>query len=416
MKDKLKETISSHFSYRTIHLILKFIVRIFSYLMAGVLYIFMSKLLSNIVENSHEVSLFISILTLILLFLPIQDSLEEGAKKSLLSEYIIDDESSTKITYRRFDFFSFIYNVFPDMIKLGGSESGRLVLFGKNEPIIYTYNPKSKHNKVKSTNYLINDNFKKYLLDKKEGIALSQCLSKTELSSYFESLKSNFILPFVTKEKLLGFISFEKEVDTDSEEFSSLKSLASKATLAIYNHNLSTILADSHKYKREVEIADKIQNFIFKKYLPDIPNYEFSVVNENKSIIMEYFKGENQNFFVFVTLGSRGSDLVLSYLLGVLYSYSFHKKRYSTKFIHDLILNTTKNVDWEKPPEILFCKLRDDGFSFELHCTQFKISIENDPSKSIQKLDARNTLNINEQEVFVIYKNKTILSMKRLEK
>ena len=235
-----------------------FFTRLFSILLGLAIYALFRKILPASKTYSLEISMVSSIVISVVAILPLQEILEIRLKKMFLSEYLFDDPLTVKSAQKRFEFDALISNVFPDMVKISGSNSGRIAVLNKHNGFnIYTYSRGGRQKKVKKKNYQINDTLINFLKTHKQGVSVDECLKYPEINDYFISLKANYILPFLFRDRLFGFLAVTNiPVNQDNRN---LMVLSSKSALAVYNHILSSQIAEHAKYKREFEVASKIE-------------------------------------------------------------------------------------------------------------------------------------------------------------
>ena len=97
--------------------------------------------------------------------------------------------------------------------------------------------------------------------DKKQGASTSDLVGLPDINNDFIDLKANFIIPFIFREKIFGFLAVTNIPKED--ELLNLKVLASKSALAVYNHILSSAIAFSEF--RLCFRFNKLWEYIFPK-------------------------------------------------------------------------------------------------------------------------------------------------------
>ncbi|MCB1189676.1 MAG: hypothetical protein KDK90_04540 [Leptospiraceae bacterium] len=366
-----------------------------------------------------EISLFTAIIVTIIAFIPIQEMIELILKKKFLSEYLFDDPLTLKNARRRFEIGALISNVFPDMVKLSGSVSGRLAVLNPDSTYdIYVYS-KAKQRKVKLRNVVVNTKFINFLKDKKQGVSISECLLYPDINEDFMQLKSSFIFPFLFRNKVFGFLAV---ADIPSEQDKgNLTVLASKAALAVYNHILSSEVVINKKYKREFEVANKIEDQIFTNQIPDILNFKFKTIQKNSTIMQEFFKNnDGSRIFALTVLkkGNRmGSGLVLSSLLGTIYSQTLLKKKHSIHSVKETVNNTLNNISWKEGHEMIIGNFFENSqeIIFYQVGTGFKLVKETDLEKNLITIGYKNPIAISKNPLFITYKGKKVLSIESMQ-
>lgn len=366
-----------------------------------------------------EISLFTAIIVTIIAFIPIQEMIELILKKKFLSEYLFDDPLTLKNARRRFEIGALISNVFPDMVKLSGSVSGRLAVLNPDSTYdIYVYS-KAKQRKVKLRNVVVNTKFINFLKDQKQGVSISECLLYPDINEDFMQLKSSFIFPFLFRNKVFGFLAV---ADIPSEQDKgNLTVLASKAALAVYNHILSSEVVINKKYKREFEVANKIEDQIFTNQIPDILNFKFKTIQKNSTIMQEFFKNnDGSRIFALTVLkkGNRmGSGLVLSSLLGTIYSQTLLKKKHSIHSVKETVNNTLNNISWKEGHEMIIGNFFENSqeIIFYQVGTGFKLVKETDLEKNLITIGYKNPIAISKNPLFITYKGKKVLSIESMQ-
>jgi hypothetical protein len=145
-------------------------------------------------------------------------------------------------------------NIHPFLILL--SVMGRLAILIR-EPAdyeVYTYF-NGRRRKIKPKSVQIKDRLLNFLKDKKHGISIGELLGHSEINDDFLELKANFVIPFIFRERIFGFLAVTNI--PSPEDLLNLKVLASKSAIAVYNHILSSQVVLHKKYKREFEIANR---------------------------------------------------------------------------------------------------------------------------------------------------------------
>ncbi|MCB1156344.1 MAG: hypothetical protein H7A25_00515 [Leptospiraceae bacterium] len=392
------------------------LVRILSIFLIILIYQMFRKVIPGSIVYSLEISMLSAMLIAVIGILPLQEFLDAKLKKLFLSEFLFDDPLTLKSARRKFEYDTLISNVFPDMVNISGSNSGRIALLDKRGSSfnIYTYTRGGKQKKVKKKNYQISESLILFLKENKQGISIDKCIQNPKYNEYFITFKANYILPFLFRDKLFGFLAVTN-IPLE-QDLMNLMVLGSKCAMAIYNHNLSSQIAIHAKYKREFEVASKIEDLIFTKKMQDFKTYQFNSPIKNPNILIEFLSGVNEQYFVLLTLGINriGSGLVSSYLLGTLYSQGFLKKKRNVDSIKRLIDQTMIALSWQESYELLIGRFLYDkpGMSLYHYGLNFKVTDPEDPNTNLLSVGWRNQHeNLANNNFNIYYKNNIVLEI-----
>lgn len=421
MKEKFRELFSYFLptGYRIKLITITGGVRLLSVILTLFIYNYVGLLIPKTIEYSLQITMVATIIISVILVVPFQEFLETTIKKKFLSEYLFDDPLTLKSARRRFEIDALISNVFPDMVKISGSTYGRLAVLIR-EPAdyeVYTYS-NGKRRKVKPKSVQIQDRLLKFLKDKKQGASTSDLVGLPDINNDFIELKANFIIPFIFRERLFGFLAVT-EIPTP-EDTLSLRILASKSALAVYNHILSSQVAIHKKYKREFEIANRIEDLIFTSKVPIFKSFKFETHQKDPSVLLEFFKNEDGEYlFILLVLNSTkvGSGLVSSHILGKMYSQSLLRRKHNLNSLRTIAEEMLKKLSWEEGYEMVVGSFREDTFRLTFSQTgkNFRITNDIDPDKSLISVGWRYTVDLNENPlVLIYYKSDKILSIKAI--
>ena len=421
MKEKFRELFSYFLptGYRIKLITITGGVRLLSVILTLSIYNYVGVLIPKTIEYSLQITMVATIIISVILVVPLQEFLETTIKKKFLSEYLFDDPLTLKSARRRFEIDALISNVFPDMVKISGSTYGRLAVLIR-EPAdyeVYTYS-NGKRRKVKPKSVQIQDRLLKFLKDKKQGASTSDLVGLPDINNDFIELKANFIIPFIFRERLFGFLAVT-EIPTP-EDTLSLRILASKPALAVYNHILSSQVAIHKKYKREFEIANRIEDLIFTSKLPIFKSFKFETHQKDPSVLLEFFKNEDGEYlFILLVLNSTkvGSGLVSSHILGKMYSQSLLRRKHNLNSLRSIAEEMLKKLSWEEGYEMVVGSFREDTFRLTFSQTgkNFRITNDIEPDKSLISVGWRYTVDLNENPlVLIYYKSDKILSIKAI--
>jgi hypothetical protein len=372
---------------------------------------------NNIPSNIGFRSVVAMILTLtiaILFLLPGFDFLTNYLKHKFLSEYLADDPSVSRIAYKRFDINSLIKSVFPDMVKISGSDSGKLgILLEDGTFDIYNYNrgrQKKIHTRENNTsmNHLI-----LYLLDKKESVDISETSENPDINQDFVALRADFIIPFILREKVFGFLAVSSIPDKEAKQ--QLNLLSRQCALVIHNQNLSTQIVENMKYRQEEESAKRIQRTLQKTTPPIIPGLEIQIAHNLPTMIIEFFQTSDSawNFLALAAGGpSRSAGLIHSYIQGLLYSRIKKKKTETFVEIKEMIINTFKKSAWKDKYGYLIVKIHPNLKLEILNMgTMFRVSSENKPNQVLASMGWKNLVEIESFPISFDYRGNQFLRM-----
>lgn len=343
------------------------------------LYFFILSVIPTAIEYYMEVSLLSTLMFAVFVLFPLQEKLSGKLKSILISEYLSDDPRSSRMAYRRFDHDGLIKNVFPDLVRLTESNYGKLALLNNDLRTfeLHTY-AKKKQRKV-ITHDGINPDAKllKYILNKKNGAMIGEPDQNHEINEDFVSLRANFILPFVYRETLFGFLAVSN-IPKDSVR-QDLSFLSGKCGIAVHNHILSSQVAENKKYRKELETAGKIRKFLEAAEPPMIGNIRTEILSREPGELVEFLNADGEEtYFVILKLGvtNQVSVLVLCYILGILYSARTSKSVQSLNYIKNLVESYLKEISWNEEYDLLVgvirrmentISLRSSGKNFKVH-------------------------------------------------
>ncbi|AOP32605.1 hypothetical protein A0128_01170 [Leptospira tipperaryensis] len=350
-----------------------------SILIALGLYFFILSMIPTAIEYYMEVSFLSTLLFAVFVIFPLQEKLSGKLKSILISEYLSDDPRSSRMAYRRFDHDGLIKNVFPDLVRLTESNYGKLALLNNDLRTfeLYTY-AKKKQRKV-ITHDGINPEAKllKYILNKKNGAMIGEPDQNHEINEDFVSLRANFILPFVYRETLFGFLAVSN-IPKDSVR-QDLSFLSGKCGIAVHNHILSSQVAENKKYRKELETAGKIRKFLEAGEPPMIGNIRTEILSREPGELVEFLNADGEEtYFVILKLGitNQVSVLVLCYILGILYSARTSRSVQSLNYVKNLVESYLKEISWNEEYDLLVgvirrtestISLRSSGKNFKVH-------------------------------------------------
>lgn len=421
MKEKLAESFFSLFpsDYRVKSIVITIGVRIVSIILTLSIYFYVGYLIPRGIDYSLQIRMIGTIVISVILIVPLQEFLEARIKKIFLSEYLFDDPLEPNGAKPRFEINALISKVFPDMVKISGSKYGRLAILIR-EPAdyeVYTYF-NGRRRKIKPKSVQIKDRLLNFLKDKKHGITIGELLGRSDINDDFLELKANFVIPFIFRERIFGFLAVTNI--PSPEDLLNLKILASKSAIAVYNHILSSHVVLHKKYKREFEIANRIEGLIFTSKVPIFKSFKFEAHQKDPNVLVEFFKNEDgECLFILLALKSTkvGSGLVSSHVLGKMYSQSLLKLKHNLSSLKSIAEDMLKKLSWEEGYELVVGSFREDTFRLTFSQTgkNFKITNDIDPTKSLISVGWRYTVDLQENPViFIYYKSDKIISIQNI--
>lgn len=405
-------------SYRAKAIIIQALVR-FGLFAVTVLIFYSLKFYSPIeLTFSNEVYLVISVLSSLLVLSQLAESIEIFLKRKFLSEFIFLDPLSLKTARRKFDLKAIISHVFPDMIKISENSSGKIIiLISNNEREFDSYSyEKGKRKKIKSGYKVeVSIEMEKILLKNKNGITTTDLFGKENLIEEMNLFGSSYILPFVFREQLFGFIALPNPPSV--EERITLKILATKSAIAIFNNILSSEIAIQKKYKREFEVAGKIEKNIFNYKIPSFHKYVFKAEKQSSNIIIEFFNLDySEKLFLVLIIkdNSLGSEVVYSYILGKIYSITIDGQNKDIRKLKFLIENIFKEIEQEDNYEFVIASFNElePILTFLLIGKNIKINDSSDSYNSKISAGWRYKADLRKSnELYIFFKKDKILSI-----
>ncbi|MCG9876278.1 MAG: hypothetical protein MH321_15990 [Leptospiraceae bacterium] len=359
-----------------------------------------------------EIGMVSTLTVCILLYLPLVEKSQLFLKNKFLSEYLVEDSYASRLAYKRFDLTSLIQSVFPDMVKISGAESGRLGILKEDRSFdIYNYK-RGRQKKIPSRGE--NSELNKliaYLLKYKNGVSISETLSLSDINSIFISLRADYIIPFLFREKIFGFLAISNIPDLEAQK--QLALLASQSALVIHNKNLSLQIVENIKYKQENESAIRIQNLLQKGKIPKIQNLDISLLANDPYTLIEFYQLDNMVWeFIVVSSGGpeRSAGLLHSHILGKLYAKLGYLKVNSFIEIKTLIQSAFEKANWKDKYGYLIGKIiNDSDIEILLEGNIFKVYSENNPNKQLTSMGWKNLIASYQFPIIIEVKGKQFL-------
>ncbi|XDD46252.1 hypothetical protein AB3N60_16330 [Leptospira sp. WS39.C2] len=315
-----------------------------------------------------ELALLLTCAFSLILYLPLIERLTRLLRTKFLSEYLTEDAESYRQAIKRFNFDALVKNVFPDMVKITGSQSGTMAVLTQNGTFAFHSYFRGRQKKLSPTkDIVVKLSFQSFLLANRNGASIANTFSNEDINNDFMELHANYIYPFIFREKLFGFIAVSNIPNTDASH--SLSLLAGQSALTIHNHILSYHISENKKYQKEAEYAVRVQNLLETGTIPKIMGWEITPFKRTNRNLIEFFQVEDGSWF-FVILNTGKSyqhiGIILSYILGVVYSQSRLKLLKGFSDIKTLIQSTFQKLDWKENYEMIIGKI---GYS-ELYIIQ----------------------------------------------
>lgn len=405
-------------SYRVKSIIIQASTKLGLFFISISLYYFLKFYFPLELTYSNEIYLVITVLFAMLVLTGFFESIEVFLKRKFLSEFIFNDSVSLKNARRRFDLNAVISHVFPDMIKMSGNKSGKIIILtSKTERIYDSYSyEKGKRKKIKSGFKIdVSVELEKVLLKNKNGVSTAELIGNEEILDEINLFGASFILPFIFREKLFGFLAFPSP--PYYEERSTLKILATKSAVAIFNNLLSSEIAIQKKYIREFEVAGKIEKNIFNYKIPNFSNLEFKSYSISSNIIIEFFNMDMSEKLLLVLVlkeNSFGSEVIYSYTLGRIYSINSNKKNHDIKSLKNEIENLFKESSLEDSYEFLIASFSESNsvLTFLVNGGNLKINDQDDSSFSKVSSGWRYKVDLlKSKELFIFFKKVKIFTI-----
>ncbi|ALE41341.1 hypothetical protein KQY10_20135 [Leptospira interrogans] len=412
-----KETFRSLVTdYYLISTIINLFAKGSSVLIALGIYFFILSTVPSAIEYYMEVSLLSTLIFAVFILFPLQEKFSGKLKSILISEYLSDDPRSSRLAYRKFDHEGLIKNVFPDLVRLTESNYGKLALLNNDLKTfeLYTYAKKKQRKVIIHDGINPDSKLLKYILNKKNGVIIGEQDQNHEINEDFVSLRANFILPFVYRETLFGFLAVSN-IPKDSVR-QDLSFLSGKCGIAVHNHILSSQVAENKKYRKELETAGKIRKFLEAAEPPMIGTIRIEILSREPGELIEFLNSDGEEtYFVILKLGvtNQVSVLVLCYILGTLYSAKTSRAFQSLNNIKHLVESYLKEISWNEEYDLLVGIIRKSESTISLKTSgkNFKVHKNSDFSKNLLSAGWEVEENIEKDPLVLTWKNRTMISI-----
>lgn len=363
-----------------------------------------------------EIAMVLTLTVSIIFFLPFFETFSHYLKSKFLSEYLSEDASISRAAYKRFDINSLIKSVFPDMVKISGSDSGRLGILKEDGTFdIYNFNRgRQKKIHTRQDNTPMNQ-LMQFLVNYPDGVSITETCNFPGINQDFVDLRADFIMPFLFREKIFGFLAVSSIPDTEAHQ--QIYTLSRQCALVIHNHNLSSHIVENLKYRQEEESAKRIQSLLQKGSPPKIPGFKISLTASHASTLVEFYQTQDENWnFLLLTAGGppRSAGLVNSYILGLLFARL--KKGLANNFIEvkKIVNQVMQKANWKDKYGYLIVKIEKDLQLEILHEGSYlKVFSENEPSIPLTSIGWKTSVTVDSLPVVVELRGKEFM---RLEK
>ncbi|WP_244594447.1 hypothetical protein [Leptospira ryugenii] len=362
--------------------------------------------------NYHLEMAFILVMAMsILIYLPLVEKFTRKMRVKLLSEYLTDDAESYRQAIKQFNYDSLVKHVFPDMVKITESHAGTIALLNPLGTFDFHSYFRGRQKKLSPTKEIkVKQSFLEFLRSKKNGASLMDAIHSTEINNDFMELHANFIYPFLFREKVFGFLAVSNIPNTESKHTLSL--LAGQSALAIHNHVLSYHITENKKYQKEAEYADRIQDLLETGKIPDLPGWSIRAYPRNHGNLVEFFQVEDGSWYFVVLHAGRTYQhigIILSYILGVVYSQSRLRLLRGFSDIKQLITNTFQKLDWNNKYELIIGKIDFNEIYIIQEGKQFKVVRESNDEEVVASMGWKNKIPMEKGAIQILFAEQAIL-------
>ncbi|TGK02970.1 hypothetical protein EHQ53_05755 [Leptospira langatensis] len=383
------------------------------------LYEFTIFVLPKEIEFVSEIAVLTCLVFGVFGILPIQEKISGFLKSTFVSEYLSDDPGSSRLAHRRFDSEGVIKNVFPELVRLTNSNFGRLAIL-RNDLThydLYTY----AHKKQRKVNTMEGINPRAalltYILNKRSGAMIGEPDQNKIINEDFVSLRANFILPFVFREKLFGFLAVSN-IPKDNVRHE-LGFLAGKCALAVHNHILSSQIAENKKYRKELENAGKIRKFLESSEPPMVGDIKIDLLSQEPGELLEFFQTPSGDFyFVFLRLSVTNavSVLALCYILGTLYASRLNEEIKNVLQLKSLVEDNLKEISWTERYDLAVGMVGKNGEKISLRYVgkNFRMFHATHPERNLASIGWENMETPGKDPLILSWNDRNIISFQNL--
>ncbi|BDA80445.1 hypothetical protein LPTSP3_g33750 [Leptospira kobayashii] len=374
-------------------------------------YYFVLKHIPRNMAYHLELALVLVAATSIVVFLPLMERFAKKLRTQFLSEYLTEDAESFRQAIKQFNYDALVKHVFPDMVKITASHSGTMALLSPNGTFEFHTYFRGRQKKLSPTKEIsVKLNFQDFLKSKKNGASVTDAIYLPEINNDFMELHANYIYPFLFREKLFGFLAVSNIPNPEAVHTLSL--LAGQSALTIHNNILSFHISENKKYRKEAEYAERVQNLLETGTIPELPGWMIKAYPRSHGNLVEFFQVEDGSWFFVVLNAGRTYQhigIILSYILGVVYTQSQLRVLKGFTDIKTLIQTTFQKLDWKDRYELIIGKM---GYS-ELYVIQeglqFHITRESHNEEVVASIGWKNMISMEKGPILILHAGKPIL-------
>ncbi|MDF3818472.1 hypothetical protein P3G55_01095 [Leptospira sp. 96542] len=394
---QLKVSVTTIFT-RTLFILLVFI----SY------FVILDKIPKNL-DYRLELAFTLTSVLSIIFYLPFIEKLAKNLRTRFLSEYLTEDAESFRQAIKMFNFDALIKHVFPDMVKITGSHSGTMAVLNPNGTFAFHSYFRGRQKKLSPTkDIIVKSSFQNFLLEKRNGASVADSISQIEINNDFMELHANYIYPFIFREKLFGFIAVSNIPNADARH--SLSLLAGQSAVTIHNHILSFHISENKKYQKEAEYAVRVQNLLETGTIPELPGWKIEAFKRTSRNLVEFFQVEDGSWYFVILNAGRSYQhigIILSYILGVVYSQSRLRLLKGFSDIKTLIQQTFQKLEWKDRYEMIIGQI---GYS-ELYIVQEgkQFRITRNSEEVIASVGWKNMISMEKGPILILQAGQPIL-------
>jgi hypothetical protein len=347
----------------------------------------------------------------ILIYLPLVEKFTRALRIKLLSEYLTEDAESFRQAIKQFNLDALLKHVFPDMVKITESHSGTIAILMPDGTFDFHTYFRGRQKKLSPTKQInVKNHFKEYLKRKKEGASVTDAIHSPEINSDFMELHANYMYPFLFREKLFGFLAVSNIPNADAAHTLSL--LAGQSAVTIHNHILSYHIAENKKYRKEAEYADRVQDLLETGTIPELPGWKINAYPRHHGNLVEFFQVEDGSWYFVVLNAGRTYHhigIILSYILGVVYSQSQLRILKGFSDIKQLIHSTFQKLEWKDKYELIIGKIDFNELYLIQEGKQFRIIRETNDEEVVASIGWKNRIQMDKGAVLVLHSGQPIL-------
>ncbi|MCZ8342076.1 MAG: hypothetical protein O9301_03525 [Leptospira sp.] len=410
LKNTLKYFLPS--SYQLKVSITTILTRTLFILLVYISYFFILDKIPILVPYRLELAFLLVSAVSLIIYLPFIERLTKSIRLKFLSEYLTEDEESYRQAIKRFNFDALVKHVFPDMVKLTGSQSGTMAVLNPNGSFAFHSYFRGRQKKLSPTKDIeVKKTFQEFLISRRNGASVADAVANPEINYDFMELHANYVYPFIFREKLFGFIAVSNIPSPDAEHSISL--LAGQSAVTIHNHILSYHISENKKYQKEAEYAIRVQNLLETGTIPELPGWKIEAFKRTNRNLIEFFQVEDGSWYFVVLNAGRSYQhigILLSYILGVVYSQSKLRILKGFSDIKALIHSTFQKLEWKYKPELIIGKIGYSELFVIQEGLQFRITSKNE--EVVASIGWKNVISMDKGPITILQNGEPILKFK----